>query len=978
MEIMFKRPRRNHCVEKPISVGFQRFGRFVGRKPWWFLLLPLLSSLALAGGFCFLEEREANDIEEQFTPVDGAAKLERRFVRENFPQDDSRFSSQRLYTDGVYASFIAVSRSPANVLTRAAFEEIILLDRRVKEIEVYGAGGRGRGRERLSFGSLCAARHGECVSNAILDVINHDGGRIEETRLTFPFSIFGLNSVFLGHSVGGVVVRNASVLSSARAIRLFYFLKEEDESKAAAWLAEFLRVFPSNLSRLDFIEVTHATSLSRQVEFEANSKDVIPLFSITYVISISFSVVSCLRFDCVRNKVWVAAFGVMSAGLAVLSSFGMMLYIGVPFVMTVANSPFLILGIGVDDMFILISCWQQTNVHDKVEDRLADTYKEAAISITITTLTDVLAFYIGLMTPFRSVRSFCLYSSTSILFCYFYSITFFGAFMVLNGRREKSNRHWLTCKEVPEDCPPGLSKGFSLCCVGGAYDHHNGKEESQPMNQFFKKYYGPFLIQPWAKVFVILLYAMYLTTSIYGCFQIKEGIDLRNLAADDSYVVRYYNDEKEFFSEYGPNIMVVVKGEFPYWDKKNRSDLDSCIADFKNLSFIKESMFTSWLETYEIYGLFMNLNLNDERVFKDHLSVFLNRLDFKQDLNFTNNTIYASRFFIQTVNITTAVDEMNMLNKLRSTAEKCPVPLLVYHPTFIYHDQYAVIVSNTIQNIAVTTAVMLFISLLLIPSPLCSLWVTFSIASIIVGVTGFMALWDVNLDTISMIILVVCIGFSVDFTAHISYAFVSSKKPSANEKAVEALFTLGYPIVQGAVSTILGVVVLSASKNYIFRTLFKIMFLVIFFGLFHGITFIPVFLTFFDACSSSSKVSSKEKPTFDEQTTSNKPTPSKQELQGSQEKQIYDNHTFLADDNQCKTQQGSAIQTLAFRAEQTQTGQGGVTDSIAVFSIDNKTYDVQMCVADDGSVNNCQKHNLDEEMYDGQRSTTSLKIKMNM
>lgn len=50
------------------------------------------------------------------------------------------------------------------------------------------------------------------------------------------------------------------------------------------------------------------------------------------------------RFDNVRNKVWVAVFGVLSAGLAVLSSFGLLLYIGVPFVITVANSPFLILG----------------------------------------------------------------------------------------------------------------------------------------------------------------------------------------------------------------------------------------------------------------------------------------------------------------------------------------------------------------------------------------------------------------------------------------------------------------------------------------------------------------------------------------------------------------------------------------------------------------------------------------------------------
>ncbi len=43
-------------------------------------------------------------------------------------------------------------------------------------------------------------------------------------------------------------------------------------------------------------QVTHSTSLSRQVEFEANTKDVIPLFSITYVIAIAFSILSCLRY----------------------------------------------------------------------------------------------------------------------------------------------------------------------------------------------------------------------------------------------------------------------------------------------------------------------------------------------------------------------------------------------------------------------------------------------------------------------------------------------------------------------------------------------------------------------------------------------------------------------------------------------------------------------------------------------------------
>ncbi|KAL1006321.1 hypothetical protein UPYG_G00070770 [Umbra pygmaea] len=140
--------------------------------------------------------------------------------------------------------------------------------------------------------------------------------------------------------------------------------------------------------------ISYFTSISRDEEFEKSSDSIIPLFSVTYTLAITFSIISCLRLDCVRNKFWVASFGVLSAGMAVLSSFGLLLYCGMPFAMTVATAPFLILGIGVDDMFIMISCWQQTQVKDDVKDRMAATYKDAAVSITITTLTDAIAFYI--------------------------------------------------------------------------------------------------------------------------------------------------------------------------------------------------------------------------------------------------------------------------------------------------------------------------------------------------------------------------------------------------------------------------------------------------------------------------------------------------------------------------------------------------------------------------------------------------------
>lgn len=495
-------------------------------------------------------------------------------------------------------------------------------------------------------------------------------------------------------------------------------------------------------------------------------------------------------------------------------------------------------------MFVMVADWQHTKVNDPVPKRMAHTYKEAILPITITALTDVLKFSIGVTSDFPSVQSFCLYTSTSIIFCYIYTITFFGAFLALNGRREASNRHWLTCAKIPSDNLDHRSKIHNICCVGGGYDKNTGAEKKQPASNFFKDYYGPFLIKPWVKGAVIFLYVVYLAASIYGCFHVKQGIELYDLAADDSHVRKFNTDDREYFSDYGPSVMVIVSEEFPYWDKTKRQELQRCMQDFRGLHFVDKDIYTSWLDSYLSYGEEAHLNLDDKDVFLKNLTQFFDVFPFfKQDVNLTGDAIFASRVFIQTVNIDDASMEVHMLKDLQTAADSCRVaPLLIYNQKFIFFDQYGVVISSTIKNVCVITAVMLVVSLLLIPNPLCSIWVAGSIASVTVGVTGVMVLWDITLDTISMIIFTVCIGFTVDFSAHMSYGFAASKKSSPDEKAVEALSHLGYPILQGALSTILGVSVLATSDFHTFRMFFKIFFLVIVIGMLHGLIFIPVIL----------------------------------------------------------------------------------------------------------------------------------------
>ncbi|XP_073533664.1 patched domain-containing protein 3-like [Phyllobates terribilis] len=836
------------CIQKPLSRAFSRLGKLVGRYPWWFLLIPFALSAGLGAGFYFLPQREANDIEEQFTPIGGPAKSEREFVRTRFPTNDSgQFSPQRLYTEGLFVSLIAVSTSD-NVINVKTFEELMKLDEIVQNFAVTDPAAD----ETFTFQKLCAEIKGKtCMTaNPLLSAVQGNVSLIETIPISYPMF---QDKIFLGTYLGGVTLNSDNDVQKAKAIKLVYYLREDSESdreRSLQWINQFIKFFTKNSLQLTDIKVSYITAISRQQEFESTTKTVIPLYSITYFVTITFAIVSCTRFDCVRNKVWVAGFGVISSGLAVLSSFGLLLLCGVPFVVTAANAPFLILGVGVDDMFIMISSWQQTKVKDKVEERMAETYAEAAVSITITTLTDVLAFYIGILTSFESVQSFCIYTGTAILFCFLYNVTCFGAFLALNGRREESNRHWFICKKVAENKDDRRSPAYNMCCVGGGYSHITGKETDHPMTSFFRKHYGPFLTNIWTKVFVLILYGGYLASSIYGCFQVQEGIDLRNLATDSSYVRSFYDDDDLYFSEYGPRVMVVVTEEVSYWDSDVQSKIDRCMESFINNSYVSGGFLSeSWMSVYIDMAKKMNLNISDKNNFISNLSRLFNVVpDFKQDVDIQLGAIMASRFFIQTVNVTSAVDERDMLNQVRDTAKSCEIPVLVYHPAFIYFDQYAVIIDNTIQNVAVAAAAMFVISLLLIPNPLCSLWVTFTIASIIVGVTGFMAYWDVNLDSISMINLVICIGFSVDFSAHITYAYVSNQKANVNEKLTDALHSLGYPIVQGAVSTILGVVALSAAQSYIFRTFFKIIFLVIAFGLIHGLIFLPVFLTLFGNC----------------------------------------------------------------------------------------------------------------------------------
>lgn len=105
-------------------------------------------------------------------------------------------------------------------------------------------------------------------------------------------------------------------------------------------------------------------------------------------------------------------------------------------------------GIGIDDTFVMLAAWRRTPVKLSVPERMGHMMSEAAVSITITSVTDMISFWMGIISPFPSVRIFCTYSALAVTFTYLWHITFFAGCMSLFGYFEQRNLHGIFGCEV--------------------------------------------------------------------------------------------------------------------------------------------------------------------------------------------------------------------------------------------------------------------------------------------------------------------------------------------------------------------------------------------------------------------------------------------------------------------------------------------------------------------------------------------------
>lgn len=383
------------------------------------------------------------------------------------------------------------------------------------------------------------------------------------------------------------------------------------------------------------------------------------------------------------------------------------------------------------------------------------------------------------------IRYFCVYAALTVTFSYLMIVTYFVAIMSYDVKRIKAGRR---------DCLP-------FCRAPQPKDNEPAWDE--PLPQTSNKVmlaWAKFLTHSVTKVIVVIFSLSFLAAGIYGATKVDESFDRSILAKDDSYLKKFLAAQEKYFKLAIP-VSIVENGDIDYEKSPVQKELRK-LASIVTSNEHYEDTNLSWIDSFSKHAEDFNLTISGSK-FIPHLLNFLaipQYSSFRQDLKFSNDnkTLIASRILGVMKDSTSSTFQKNaMLTLRKDLADKSQLNAFPIARAFIFFEQYAITSSETIRNLLIAALAVLIVTSPFLVDCTVTLLVVLNFVALVLELFGLMVVWEVSLNSVSMINLVMAIGFAVDYSAHIAHAYVMSDKETANERVVDALSTLGASVFMG-------------------------------------------------------------------------------------------------------------------------------------------------------------------------------------
>jgi len=289
-------------------------------------------------------------------------------------------------------------------------------------------------------------------------------------------------------------------------------------------------------------------------EFGAEILGDIPLIGGSFGIVIVYLIVMLSRRDYVHSMIGMSIVCIMTVGLAYAGCIGLGTFIGLKNNNLNLNIPFLLLGLGVDDAFVISAeFFRATTKYPTmpVQQRTVYAAKYGGVSVLITSATDALAFLVGSSTVLPALSWFCAFCGIGIIMCFALQLFLFLPALQINAMRAEANYLdlWCCCQsrrrhkfEEPlgccgcckaELCPPGiLGKIF-----GGI---------------------GRGVTSVAGLVISFIVFLGLLGVGIYGSTLLYKDFQIEWFVPEDSYLQDFY-EQNNYYFQAGVSFTVYTK-----------------------------------------------------------------------------------------------------------------------------------------------------------------------------------------------------------------------------------------------------------------------------------------------------------------------------------------------------------------------------------------------------------------------------------